>query len=86
MYIATVSFRLILSFWYFCFLLEDKTRLDLFPKRTQKYRDDSIHRKLQFLKKLQRPRGRYFLRRLLKFRPSFPIHEFKIWLVISPIF
>ena len=44
--VRTVSFRWILPFWYFCFLLGNKTRLALFPKRKQKCQNGSIHRNL----------------------------------------
>ena len=45
----TFSFRWILPFWYFCFLLGDKARLALSPKRKQKYQNGNIHRKLKVL-------------------------------------
>jgi hypothetical protein len=45
--VGTCSFRWILPFWYFCFLLGDKARLALSPKRKQKYQNGNIHRKLK---------------------------------------
>ena len=63
--VGTVSFRWILPFWYFCFLLAHtcKARLALYAKRKQKYQNGNIHRKLRVPTseregKLSNPRGR----------------------------
>ena len=45
--VGTFSFRWILPFWYFCFLLGDKASLALSPKRKQKYQNGNTHRKLK---------------------------------------
>ena len=44
--VGTVSFRWILPFWYFCFLLGNNVRLALSPKRKQNYQKCDIHGKL----------------------------------------
>ena len=44
--VGTVSFRWIMSFWYFCFLLGGKARLALLLKRKQAYQKYIIYRKI----------------------------------------
>ena len=61
--VGTFSFRWILPFWYFCFLLEDIASLDLSSKRKQKYQNGNIHRKIKVPTseregKLSNPRAR----------------------------
>jgi hypothetical protein len=61
--VGTFSFRWILPFWYFCFLLDDKASLALSSKRKQKYQNGNIHRKLKVPTseregKLSNPRAR----------------------------
>ena len=45
--VGTLSFRWILPFWYFCFLLAYKASLALYAKRKQKHQNGNIHRKLK---------------------------------------
>jgi hypothetical protein len=61
--VGTLSFRWILPFWYFCFLLAYKPSLALYPVFKQKYQKGFIHRKLRVQTseregKLSNPRGR----------------------------
>ena len=70
--IETLSFRWILPFWYFCFLLGNVEGLALFPKRKQKYQNGNIHRKLRVPTseregKLSNPRGHAARARCMNF-------------------
>ena len=61
--VRILSFRWILPFWYFCFIVEFTASLDLYVKRKQKYQNGNIHRKLRVPTseregKLSNPRAR----------------------------
>jgi len=45
--IEILSFRWILTFWYFCFIFGYKVSLDLYATRKQKYQNSNIHRNLR---------------------------------------
>ena len=61
--VATVSFRSIIHFWYFCLIWGNKASLALFRQIKQKYQKWIIHRKRRVPtsereSKLTNPRGR----------------------------